>query len=104
LRRNAALVGYALIGWAACGAMIAITRQSLSMSSTLIVHAVIAPVVFALLWTHFFRRHPGATLLHTSLVLAAIVIALDAFFVAPVVEHSYAMFRSPGTWIPFASI
>jgi hypothetical protein len=65
----------------------------------------IAPVVFALLSTHFFRRHPDATPLYTSLVLVAIVIALDAFFVAPVVEHSYAMFRSPiGTWIPFASI
>jgi hypothetical protein len=61
--------------------------------------------VFALLSTHFFRRHPDATPLHTSLVLVAIVIALDAFFVAPVLEHSYAMFRSPiGTWIPFASI
>jgi antibiotic biosynthesis monooxygenase (ABM) superfamily enzyme len=88
----------------ACGAPFLIA-QSLSMSSTFIVHAVIAPVVFALLSTHFFRRHPDATPLHTSLVLAAIVIALDAFFVAPVVEHSYAMFRSPiGTWIPFASI
>jgi|RhiMetdeSRZDD1v2_1073273.scaffolds.fasta_scaffold1453768_1 hypothetical protein len=88
----------------ACGAPFLIA-QSLSMSSTFIVHAVIAPVVFALLSTHFFRRHPNATPLHTSLALAAIVIALDAFFVAPVVEHSYAMFRSPiGTWIPFASI
>jgi hypothetical protein len=37
------------------------------------------PSFFALLSTHFFRRHPDATPLHTSLVLAAIVIALEAF-------------------------
>jgi hypothetical protein len=53
----------------------------------------------------FFRRHPDATPLKTSLVLVAIVIGLDASVVAPVIEHSYVMFRSPlGTWIPFASI
>jgi hypothetical protein len=33
-----------------------------------------------------------------------IVVALDAFIVAPLIERSYAMFTSPlGTWIPFAS-
>jgi hypothetical protein len=34
-----------------------------------------------------------------------IVVGMDAFVVAPLIERSYAMFRSPfGTWIPFASI
>jgi len=103
--RNAALVGHAVVGWAACGATIAIGRQWLSMSNVLIVHAVVAPLVFALLSMHLFQRYPEATPFKTSLVLVAIVIGLDAFVVAPMIERSYAMFTSPlGTWIPFASI
>ena len=105
MSRNAALVGHAVVGWAACGATIAVGRQFLSMSNTLIVHTVVAPVVFALLSMHFFRDHRDTTPLKTGLVLVAIVIGLDAFVVAPIIEHSYAMFRSPlGTWIPFASM
>jgi hypothetical protein len=65
------------------------------MSNTLIVHAIVAPVVFALLSRHFFRHHPYATSLKTSLVLVATVIGLDAFVVAPAIDHSYEMFRSP---------
>ena len=105
MSRNAALVGHAVVGWAACGATIAVGRQFLSMSNTLIVHTVVAPVVFALLSMHFFRDYRDTTPLKTGLVLVAIVIGLDAFVVAPIIEHSYAMFRSPlGTWIPFASM
>jgi hypothetical protein len=103
--RNAALVGHAVVGWAICGGTIALGRQLLSMTSTLIVHAIVAPVVFALLSAHFFRRYPDAAPLRTSLALVCIVVGLDGFVVAPLVEHSYAMFASPlGTWVPFASI
>jgi hypothetical protein len=89
LTRSAALVGYAIVGCAACGATIAFGRQWLPMSTTLVLHAVIAPFVFALLSMHFFRRHPEATPLETSLRLVAVVIGLDAFVVAPIIEDSY---------------
>ena len=75
------------------------------MSDTLLVHAIVAPLVFALLSMHFFRRYPDASPLGTSLGFVGIVVGLDAFVVAPLIERSYAMFASPlGTWIPFASL
>jgi hypothetical protein len=93
------------VGWAICGSTIALGRQFLSMTSTLLVHALVAPIVFALLSMHFFHLYPDAAPLRTSLVLVGVVIGLDGFVVTPFVEHSYAMFTSPlGTWIPFASI
>ena len=105
MSRNASLVGHAVVGWAVCGGTIAVGRQLLSMTSTLIVHAIVAPVVFALLSSHFFRRYPDTAPLTTSLTFVGIVIGLDGVVVAPIFERSYAMFRSPlGTWIPFTSI
>jgi hypothetical protein len=64
-----------------------------------------APVVFALLSSRFFRGYPDTAPLRTSLTFVGIVIGLDGVVVAPLFEHSYAMFTSPlGTWIPFTSI
>jgi hypothetical protein len=69
------------------------------------VHAIVAPLVFALLSMHFFRWYPAGSPLRTRLGFVGIVIAVDAFVVAPLIERSYAMFTSPlGSWIPFASI
>lgn len=105
LTRNATLAGHAVVGWGICGSTIAIWRQWLSMPNTKLIHAIVAPIVFALLSLRFFRRWPGAAPLRTSLSLVGIVIGLDLLVVAPLVEHSYAMFSSAiGTWIPFASI
>lgn len=103
--RNTALVGHAVVGWAVCGGTIAVGREISSMTTTLLVHSIVAPLVFALLSMHFFRRSPAASPLRTTLGFVGIVVALDAFIVAPLIERSYAMFSSPlGTWIPFASI
>jgi hypothetical protein len=105
MSRNAALVGHAVAGWAVCGSSIAFGRQFLSMQHTLMVHAVVAPIVFGVLSLHFFHRYSDAAPLTTSLALVGIAVGLDAFVVAPFFEHSFAMFASPlGTWIPFASM
>jgi hypothetical protein len=53
---------------------------------------IVAPLVFALLSMPFFRRYPAASPLRTSLGFVGIVVALDAFVVAPLSERSYAMF------------
>lgn len=105
MSRNASLIGHGVLGWMICGSTIAIGRQFLSMASTLIVHAIVAPVAFALLAAHFFHGYPDAGPLRVSLTLVGVVIGLDGVVVAPLVERSYVMFTSPfGTWIPFASI
>ncbi len=102
---RASLVVHAISGWAICGATIGIGRTIASMHVTLIVHALVAPLAFGLLTWNFVRRHPRARPMQTALAMLSIVVALDAFVVAPLFEYSYAMFRSLiGTWIPFASI
>lgn len=104
-RGVAALLLHALAGWAYCGMLIGVGRQFLSMEATLVVHAVGAPIGFALLSLLYFKRFACTTPLQTAIAFLAVVVALDAFLVAPVFERSYAMFASPlGTWIPFALI
>ncbi len=99
------VVVHALVGWVVCGATIGVGRQLVSMQATLIIHAVVAPVVFALLTWHYFTRFPESSPARTALAMLAIVVGLDALLVAPVFERSYAMFASIlGTWVPFASI
>ncbi len=96
---------HALVGWAICGATIALGRQLVSMQLTLWIHAVVAPVAFALLTRHHFKRFPDSSPVKTAFVMLAIVVGLDALLVAPVFERSYVMFTSVlGTWVPFASI
>ena len=99
------LIGLGLIGWAICGATIGIGRSRMSMTATLLVHAVVAPAVFALLTGVYFKVLPVSSPASTAFVFLAVVMVMDAVVVAPILERSYAMFASVlGTWIPFASI
>ncbi len=105
MRNHTSLLVHALVGWAICGGTIGIGRQVASMDTTLLIHAVVAPLVFGLLTWHYSRRFPESSAASTSLAMVGIVVGLDALVVAPFVERSYAMFTSViGTWLPFASI
>ena len=105
LYRTAVIAVHALVGWAYCGALVGIGRQLLPMQATLVVHAIGAPVGFAAISLFYFRRFGFTSPWQTAIAFLGIVIALDLFLVAPVIEKNYAMFTSPlGTWIPFALI
>ena len=103
---KAAIIGaHAIVGWAFCGAIIGIGRQIFSMQTTLLLHAIGAPVGFALLSLFYFRKFGFTSPIQTAALFLSMVIALDLFLVAPVFERSFAMFSSVlGTWIPFALI
>jgi hypothetical protein len=99
------LIGLALFGWLICGATIGIGRQILPMQTTLILHALVAPVAFWVLAWRYSRWFPTIAPKRVSGTMLGIVVALDAFLVAPFIERSYAMFESwLGTWLPFALI
>jgi len=79
----------ALVGWALCGATIAVT----------------APMIFAAASFAYFSRAPFTTPLQTATIYVALVMVLDVAVVATFIERSYAMFASIlGTWLPFALI
>lgn len=103
--KTAIIVAHAMVGWALCGAIIAVGRQIFSMQTTLVIHAIGAPLCFALLSLFYFRKFGFTTPMQTAIVFLAIVIALDLLLVALVFERSFAMFSSVlGSWIPFALI
>lgn len=96
---------HAFIGWALCGATIGIGRAVTTMQATLIIHAIAAPIIFAIITTIYFKKFAFTTPLKTAIIFVVFVIGMDAGLVAPVFENSYAMFESLlGTWIPFALI
>ena len=96
---------FAFIGWAICGAIMGIGRAITSLESTLVIHAIGAPVVFAGLSFIYFKKFHYTTSLQTALAFLAFVIFMVVFVVALLIEKSFAMFASLlGTWIPFALI
>ena len=99
------IVVYALIGWALCFATMGIGQALLPLQTALVIHAIAAPIFFALLSVSYFKRFNYTTPLQTALLFVGIVIGLDFFVVALVILRSTEMFTSLlGTWIPFALI
>ena len=99
------IVLFALVGWAICGASIGIGMALMDETGALVLHAVVAPVAFgALAWLYAARfAHAGP--LATAAAFLGVVVAMDVFVVAMLIQRSFAMFKSPlGTWLPFALI
>jgi hypothetical protein len=93
------------IGWALCGAIVFIGRSLTDMQTTLITHAIGAPVIFTLISLLYFSRFNYTSPLQTAIAFFAIVVLLDFFLVALIIERSMDMFRSLlGTWIPWVVI
>lgn len=99
------ICAHALAGWAYCGALIGIGRRFFPMQTTLIIHAIGAPLGFAAISAFYHRKFHFTKPLTTAALFLSVVVALDAFLVAPILVGSFAMFTSLlGTWIPFVFI
>jgi hypothetical protein len=95
----------ALMGWAACGATMGIGMALTTLKTTLIIHAIGAPIYFILLSLIYFRKFVYTSLLTTAAIFIGFVVAVDFFLVALVINKSLDMFRSfLGTWLPFILI
>ncbi len=105
IRRFFVLLGFALLGWGICGAIIGLGRALTDMQTTLVIHAIAVPIVFGWLAWIYFRFFGYTTALQTAIAFTGLAILLDATVIALLIEQSYAMFRSIlGTWIPFVLI
>lgn len=104
-RKALIIASHGLVIWVLCGATIGIGRSIFSIQSTLIIHALAAPLFAAAVSLLYFKKFRYTSPLRTALFFLILVMAMDAFLVAPVFEKSYAMFRSAlGTWLPFLLI
>jgi menaquinone-dependent protoporphyrinogen oxidase len=99
------LVLHGLVGWAFCAAVMGTLLSATSLTVAVVIHAVVAPLVFAAIAFHYFREPGARAPLPTALAFVGIVALLDFAVVAGAVQHSLAIFGSvAGTWLPFALI
>ena len=96
---------HAFIGWVLCAATMGIGMATMTLEKTLIVHAIGAPLFFAVVSLIFFRKFNYTTPLQTAMIFVGFVIIVDFLVVAILINRSLEMFVSLlGTWIPFALI
>ena len=105
LSRVVTILALGLVGWALCGAIMFVGMTVTSLQTTLIVHAIAAPIIFAAISWFYFTRLDYTSPLSTAIAFLLIVMAMDFFLVALVINRSLEMFQSLlGTWVPFALI
>jgi hypothetical protein len=105
LKKPLIILLHAFIGWALCAAVMGIGMAVTSIQTTLILHAILAPVFFALVSLVYFLKFKYTAPLLTAVIFTLFVIAVDFFIVALLINRSLDMFTSVlGTWIPFGLI
>jgi len=98
------LLRHGILGWTACTALMLVLLRITSVSVAIVVHAILAPVIFAFIGLRYFRVRGARDALPTAATWTATVGLLD-FFVVGLLGHNLGMFASiAGTWLPFALI
>ena len=102
-RRFSIVLGYAAAGWLYCGMLMAIGLRFVSLEAALVLHAVGAPLGLAGISWLYYRRFGFTSAIETAVIFLGVVLALDVFVVALMIEQSFAMFRSfVATWLPLS--
>jgi hypothetical protein len=105
LKKPATVLVHAFIGWLLCAATMGIGMAVTTLGTTLIIHAIGAPIYFAAVSIVYFTRYSYTRPLQTAIIFVSFVMVIDFFVVALLINRSLAMFTSAlGTWIPFAFI
>ena len=96
---------HGVTGWALCAAVMMGLMRAASLTTALVVHAVAAPVLFALVARHYFAARGAREPLPTATAFVAIVATLDLTVVALIARKGFAMFGSAlGFWLPITLI
>ena len=105
LRKMLVIVLFAFIGWAACGATMGVGMALSSIDTTLVIHAIGAPIYFIILSLIYFKKFNYTKPIATAALFISFVIIVDFFLIALVINKSLDMFRSfLGIWLPFILI
>jgi Na+/phosphate symporter len=96
---------YAFMGWTLCGVVMFIGTAVTSEFIALIIHAVAAPIIFAVVSSFYFKKYNLTTPLESAVLFVAFVVLLDFVIVALLIDKSLAMFGNVlETWIRFILI
>ena len=96
---------FGLIGQMGCWGLMMGGQAITTLENALIIHAAGAPILFGIISYFYFKRINQTTPIQTALIFVGVVICMDFFVVAIMINHSFGMFYSLiGTWIPFTLI
>jgi len=96
---------FGLIGWALCGTIMFVGMAVTDMQTTLILHLMGAPIIFTIISLVYFKKFNYTSPLQTATMFLTLVLLLDFFLVAIIINKSLDMFSNPiGTWVPFVFI
>ena len=99
------LLIHAVIGWACCAATMGIGMAVTTQENALIFHVVLAPLFFAGISFNYFQKYHHFSPFKTAAITIFVVVLIDCFLVALVINQSMEMFSSLiGSWIPFVLI
>jgi len=99
------VIAHAFVGWALCFAVMGIGMAAMPLERALVVHAIAAPIIFALVSSAYFTKFKYTPPLPTAGIFVGFVILMDFFVVALLINRSLDMFASViGTWLPFTLI
>ena len=105
IKKYGVVLVFALIAQMLCWAIMVIGQMVTSIENTLIAHAIGAPIIAIVVSSIYYKKFNYTSPLQTAIVFVSVVIAMDVFIVALLIEKSFEMFTSPiGTWIPISSI
>ena len=105
IKRTFVILLHGIIGWLGCGIVMMSLINVTTIYMALIIHFIAAPFIFLAISNNYFYRFDYTSPLLTAIFLTLIVIALDFFVVAMVIEKNFEMFKNPmGTWLPFLFI
>ncbi len=98
-------VAHALVGWGLCGVAMYGAMAMTTPERALVVHALAAPLIFVAISLVYFRLSGSWSPLAAAASFLGIVMAMDLFVVAFLIQKSFEMFASVrGTWLPFTLI
>ncbi|HSU32119.1 MAG TPA: flavodoxin domain-containing protein [Bryobacteraceae bacterium] len=96
---------HAVVGWTICAAMMIALLKITNTTTAIVIHDLMAPVVFVLIAWHYFRAPGARDPLPTAFLWTGIVAFLDLTIIAGLAQHSFDMFKSfSGVWLPLGLI
>ncbi|MBI3993456.1 MAG: hypothetical protein HY342_09290 [Candidatus Lambdaproteobacteria bacterium] len=105
LKSFAIVALHAAVGWALCGATMGIGMAVTTLSNAMLAHLGAAPLFFIAITWVYARRFAYTGPMQTALLFLAIVVVLDVFVAALLIQRSFAMFTSvAGVWLPLLLI
>ena len=105
LIKSIVIMLFGLVGWGLCGFIFYIGEILFKTYLAILIHFIAAPLIFTGLSYFYFRYFNYTSPITTALIFICMVIGLDFFVVALLIEKSFEMFSSVmGTWLPFIFI